>query len=158
MADSSSSAGPSSSSAGVSSDVSSSVGGGGRRLAVRTSTQADYVVGRDTGYRVLLEVTSAEEMDGRVFRYLASPVTGADPPAVVYDGVCSPSDLEQWPPVDPTPGQFPAFCRRDSVDLVFRSRGQAEDWLTACREELQTLVDSLNRQDRLEAVDEMTFS
>lgn len=157
---SSASPGSSSSSAGSSSSVieSSSSAGGGRSLEIRVSAQRDHVVGRDTGYRLLVEVTAAAEMDGRVFRYMARPVTGASDPDVAYDGVCSPSDLEQWPAGDPTPGEFPPFCRRASVDLVFRSRAVADEWLDACQQELQTLVDSLNRQDRLEAIDTITFS
>lgn len=126
----------------------SSIGGGPRRLTATVHTQADFVVNRDTGYRVQVAV-AAENMDAHVFRYLYEPPTGPNPPAVRYDGVCSPTDLAQFPAGDPRPDAFPAWCRRDSVDLVFRSTAEAADMILVLREELQTLVDSLNRMDAL---------
>lgn len=137
---------------------SSSTTGDGRRLTVSISTQKDFVVNRDTGYRITVAVTEAVGLDANVFRYLYQPPAGGNAPAVRYDGVCSPSDLAEFPAGDPLPDAFPAWCRRDSVDLVFRSTAEAEDVIATLRDELQTLIDSLNRSDLLLVTDVAVFT
>lgn len=140
----------SSSSSGLSSDSSSaSVVSGARRLTVTVSTQASFRTGRDTGIRTVIAVATADNMPSDVFRYMAQPVTDSNPAAVAYDGVCSPADLEEFPVGDPDPAQFPPFCRRNVVDLVFRSSTQADEMRSAILYELQALVDTLNRMDTL---------
>lgn len=138
------------------SDSSSSTGGG-RRLTVSISTQKDFVINRDTGYRVVAAVTEAVGLNANVFRYLYLPPAGVNEPAVRYDGVCSPSDMAEFPAGDPLPDAFPAWCRRDGVDLVLRSSAEATDMIATLKDELQTLIDSLNRSDLLETTDVAVF-
>lgn len=122
---------------------------GGRSLSLSVSTQKDFVINRDTGYRVVVAVTQATGMDANIFRYSYQPPAAGNAASVRYDGVCSPSDMEEFPAGDPDPDAFPAWCRRDSVDLVFRSTREAEETIAVIKEEAQTLVDSLNRSDTL---------
>lgn len=135
----------------------SSSTGGVRRLTVSIATQDKFVVNRDTGYRVTVTATAADEMSADVFRYLYQPPAGGNEPAVRYDGVCSPADMAEMPAGDPLPNAFPAWCRRNSVDLVLRSSSEADDMIATIKEELQTLVDSLNRMDQLLVTDVATF-
>lgn len=141
-----------------SSSSSASAESGTRRLEYLFEHQKNYTVGRDTGFRFKITITNAVDMPSEVFRYLQDPITSTEDPAVKYNGVCSPTDLETFPAGDPETGAFPPWCRRREVDMVLKSRAEALDLQEVILEELQRLVDSLNRQDVLIAADAGTIS
>ena len=128
-----------------------------RGVSLTRSAQTPYAGKRFHGVRFTVMAHSAVLMDNEVFLYLrgtVNPETGAL--ADRFSNVCSPPDMAEYP-IDGPVGQ-PPFYRRSTVDLVFRSRAEAEDCWVAIQAEVQSLIDSLNRLDTLDLVDEVHLS
>jgi hypothetical protein len=133
-----------------SSSSSSSIGNptDGRGLYLRRYVQTPYTSPIITGFRFKVVVYGANLMPNTIFRYAREALNARDGTyRLAFDGVCSPSDLEDFPEEAPIVGIFPEFCRLDYVDLVFRSQSLAEDTWNIIIEETSNLVKTLNTMD-----------
>lgn len=133
-----------------SSSSSSSIGSptDGRGLYLRRYAQTPYTSQSITGFRFKVVAYGANLMPNTIFRYAREALNARDGTyRLAFDGVCSPSDLEEFPEEAPIVGVFPEFCRLDYVDLVFRSQSLAEDAWNIILEEVSNLVKTLNTMD-----------
>lgn len=103
-----------------------------------------------SAYRIRIEVEQATDMDDRVFLYRRDPInphTGET--RDTFFTVCSPVDMEDFPPEDPDPAKQYPFFRRNWVELDFRATGPAEEFWQLVQRELNTLIFALNRLEQL---------
>jgi len=105
------------------------------------------------GYRVLLSVTTAVDMDAEVFLYRRDPPTFNRPVAGnTFLTVCSPVDMTEYPIGDPdTELRYPYF-RASAVELDFRSLEQAQKFLSDATAAICGLITNLDRLDALTAL------
>lgn len=102
------------------------------------------------GFRLKIYASDAVGMSEKVFRYLERPLRpGQSDRVAVFDGVCSPADLEEMPEDASRLNEEPAWLRLDVVDLVFRSRHDLAAAKTDIVDAVAALVDTLNLMDDL---------
>lgn len=115
-----------------------------------------YVANQIDGVRVRIDADDAVDVTTKVFAYITLPLdpqTGER--AAVFDHVCSPADLEEYPADVPIPGVTPEWLRLDYVDVIVRSWDEAVDLITQVKSDLKSLCATLNIMDTvtpLEAV------
>ena len=136
-----------------SSSSSSSIGDPlyGRGVWLRRLVQTKYTSNTIDGFRFKVVAYGGNLMPNTIFRYGREAMNAREGAyRLAFDGVCSPSDIEEFPEEAPLVGVYPEFCRLDYVDLVFRSQAQAEDAWTAILEEVRHLVNTLNVMDQIQ--------
>lgn len=109
------------------------------------------------GYAFRLRVTTKDAvmMPAHIFIHeqrLADPAVLDVAEDFVY--VASPFDVTIYPTTAPTPGQYPAYFRKDQVDIVLPSTAAAEAAWAAIRDAVYVLVDAYDRLDTLTVVEE----
>lgn len=116
----------------------------------RQASGLAYVPNRGEGFRLRITATNAVNMPAEIFlhqRTVLDPHTNEL--AEEFLCICSCFDLTIYPANAPDPQQFPQFYRTDTIDIVVASQAMAEEAWTAIYEEVCTLVESLNKLDRL---------
>lgn len=134
------------------SSSSSSVGSPttGRGIYLKRFTQTTVNNSLISGFRFKVVAHDGNEMTNSIFRYQREALNARDGTyRLVFDGVCSPPDIEEFAENEPAVGVFPEFCRLDYVDLVFRSQAVAEEAWTILVEEVANLVVTLNKMDEV---------
>ena len=114
-----------------------------------------YTAPYQDSIRLRVVITNSNGMTTKVFRYRALPLQPDDPNATLelhFDGVCSPVDLVEMPEDAPLQGADPPWARLDYVDLLFRSRRDALEALTAIKGELTALVEAMEDSDNLSSM------
>ena len=117
--------------------------------------QSRCLVNRDDGIRLRVEASSAEGLPDKIFAYQllpTSPVTMAR--AGVFDHVCSPTDLEEYPEDAPLAHQQPAWFRLSYVDVLVRSWAAVQLHRQHLHDDVAVLLTTLNRMDDLEFASE----
>lgn len=95
-----------------------------------------YVVNRIDGIRIRIEVSEAVGMTDKIFAYLMAPTNPTTlEKAGVFDHVCSPSDLAEYPEDAPIENSRPGWFRLNYVDLHVRSREEADDFLALVKQD-----------------------
>jgi hypothetical protein len=119
---------------------------------VKLTWQISRYYASDTdGIRVRIEATDANLMPNKIFAYLMLPIkAGADNRAGMFDHVCSPADLEDYPEDEPVSGARPAWFRLDYVDVLLRSREEVDDFVRAVQYDVAALKTALDRVETLE--------
>lgn len=108
------------------------------------------------GFRMTVTVTDGLRMDAEVFRFRSLPVQpGQEDSIGVFDGVCSPADLEEFPIDEPLENADPPWFRKAVLDLVFRSRAEVDAAWDTIRNEIAALVETLDIMDNLEDEEEV---
>lgn len=113
-------------------------------------------------YRITLRASDAVLMPNELFRYTIAPV-GVSPvdgtqlpigaqawggPGVgVFDGVCTPPDLDEFPINEPALGGIPPYYRSAVLDLLFRSYETAQETFAAIETGIARLIRALNDHD-----------
>lgn len=122
----------------------------GRGIYLKRFTQTTVNNNLISGFRFKVEAHDGNDMPNTIFRYQREALNARDGTyRLVFDGVCSPADIEEFAEEEPTVGVFPEFCRLDYVDLVFRSQSVAEEAWTILVEEVANLVVTLNKMDEV---------
>jgi hypothetical protein len=97
-----------------------------------------------------IETLDANNMSAAIFRYIKGPFNGNyGAYQEDFDGVCSPSDLEEFPIDAPAAGSNPAWFRKDYVDLVFRSQTTAEETWDKIVSDVTILIKTLDVMDNI---------
>jgi hypothetical protein len=123
----------------------------GRGIWLRRLVQTKYVSNTIDGFRFKVVTYGANLMPETIFRYAREALNAREGGyRLAFDGVCSPSDIEEFPEEAPLVGVYPEFCRLNYVDLVFRSQAEAEETWTALLEEVGHLVNTLNVMDDIQ--------
>lgn len=108
-----------------------------------------------SAFRLRIEIEEAIDMDDRVFLYQREPVNPHTNDYLdSFVTICSPVDMEEFPPEEPDPDKQYPFFRRNYVELDFRATSQAEEAFNLIREELNVLVIALNRLEQLHVAEE----
>ena len=124
----------------------------GRHVRISWSFN-EYFVGTVDGLRIRIEASEAANMPNKIFAYQLVPAGPADAePIGMFDHVCSPSDLQEYPEDEPVPTVRPAWFRLAYVDLLLRSRAEVDDLLHG------VLQDVAGLKAALDAVDDITAS
>lgn len=124
-----------------------------RGVLLTPKFQTHFVPNQIDGFRITVQLSQARLMPAKLFRYREIPIQpGQTARHGVFDGVCSPADLEEFPEDAPQTNADPPWYRRDSVDLVFRSRVEADEALGSIQADITILIDSLNAMDHLETL------
>lgn len=137
-----------------SSSVSSSIGNPqyGRGIFVRRYAQTKYNNEAIEGFRFKAVAYGGNDMPNKIFRYGREALNAREGSyRLAFDGVCSPSDLEEFPEDAPLVNSYPEFCRLDYIDLVFRTQEEAEETWTVLVSEISNLVNTLNAMDGITA-------
>ena len=120
-------------------------------VKLRKLVQTKYVINNVDGFRMKIEAYDANRMSNAIFRYLRGPM-GAHSPIYPddFDGVCSPSDLEEFQEEEPYAGANPAWFRLSTVDLVFRSQTTADEAWDMIVKDVSVLVSTLDIMDSIQ--------
>jgi hypothetical protein len=136
-----------------------------RGVRIWQQMQNHWADGVVDAFRFTMVVTDGNLMPNEVFRYEPLPpgfkcdqplpvVVGpqgpqADGTCAVFTGVCSPVDIADLPVGGPAPGANPPYFRLNFVDLLFRTRKEAEDISKEIMEDVARLIRSLNANEVL---------
>lgn len=139
-----------------------------RGVRLYVQMQDDLQQGVVDGFRFTITAVDAVLMPNEIFRYMTapvgvSPVSGTTLPIGVqagpyasgvgiFDGVCSPPDLEEFPVGVPDVSGVPPYFRLAVVDLLLRSRAEAVEAFRAIEDDVNRLIRSMNSNDVLGAV------
>lgn len=119
-------------------------------IKLKKFVQTSYVINNIDGFRMKIETLSANNMNSAIFRYIKGPFNGnSGNYQEDFDGVCSPSDLEEFPIDAPAAGANPAWFRKDYVDLVFRSQTTAEETWDKIVSDVTILIKTLDVMDNI---------
>lgn len=123
----------------------------GRHITL-TPEVSPYTDESQSTVRLRITATSGFGMPNEVFAYLERPlIAGAQATEGVFSHVCSPVDLEDFPINAPAANALPPWYRADRVDLLFRSRSQAEAAREAIFAGVENLILALDKLDTLQA-------
>jgi hypothetical protein len=104
-----------------------------------------YIENNVDGVRVRIVADSADLMPTKIFAYQLLPVKpGAEEPIGMFDHVCSPVDLEEFPEDAPLLNSRPQWFRLDYVDVLLRSREETREFINAVVEDVKILKDTLD--------------
>lgn len=119
-------------------------------IKLKKFVQTSYVINNIDGFRMKIEALNANNMSSAIFRYIKSPFNGnSGSYQEDFDGICSPSDLEEFPIDDSAAGANPAWFRKDYVDLVFRSQTTAEETWNKIVSDVTILIKTLDVMDNI---------
>jgi hypothetical protein len=120
-----------------------------RRIKLTWQVSRYYAYSTD-GIRVRIEASDANLMPEKIFAYQLMPVGAAEAERVgVFDHVCSPSDLEEYPEDEPTTSLRPAWFRLNYVDVLLRSRTEIDGFIKDVTADVQSLKEVLDVADQL---------
>jgi len=132
------------------------------RYAIRlTLKRHDGVLSGDGGgFRAQIQADQPVGLDdAAVFAYLACSTAPGSPQQVgVFDHICTPTDLAEFPIGAPREDTVPPWFRMDVVDLVFRSRIEVLEFWDDVQDRVKLLVDACESQDRLDHAESVVIS
>ena len=118
-------------------------------IKLKKLVQTKFTTNNVDGFRMRIEAYSANLMSNSIFRYIRGPVNSQAIQIDEFDGVCSPSDLEEFNQDSPAQGANPAWFRKNYVDLVFRSQHAAKDAWNLIVSDVRILVSTLDIMDTI---------
>lgn len=129
-------------------------------ITLNPAVQSNFTFGSVTGFRFTVTATSPVGLpDAGIFRYLAIPLQPTDTVQhAEFDGVCSPVDMAEFPLTAPALNANPAWFRLSTLDLLFRTRAEAEDALQSLYSEVQILLNSYDLTTQLNSLTSVTFT
>lgn len=123
-----------------------------RGVLLLPAFQKHYVPNQIDGFRMTITASQPRDMPSKIFRYREIPIQPGQAARLGhFAGVCSPADLEEYPEDAPHTNADPPMYRLAAVDMVFRSRAEAEAAWADIQSEVEILVATLNTMDVLEA-------
>lgn len=109
-----------------------------------------YVANNTDGIRVRIEADAATLMPTKIFAYQLLPVRpGASEPVGMFDHICSPVDLEEYPEDAPLLNSRPQWFRLNYVDVLLRSREETREFINSVVEDVKILKDTLDITENL---------
>jgi len=123
-----------------------------RSITLDVQMQNHYSLNVIDGFRIFGTITAVDSFPStKLFRYERIPPTTPGGPIEtdMFNGVCSPVDLQEFPEDDPFPNANPPYFRLDFFDLVFRTRELAMEAYEAILDDLGRLIRSQNAMDIL---------
>jgi hypothetical protein len=134
----------------LSDSASAGVPDGGRKIRVKRYQVYDVDYLYFSAYRMRMEIVEAVGMDTRCFLYRRDPVDPYTGDVTdTFFSVCSPVDMEEYPPGEPDPDKAYPFFRQSFVELDFRATSVAMAAEQLIVSELNVLVQALDRLEDL---------
>jgi hypothetical protein len=97
------------------------------------------------GIRIRITADSANLMPTKIFAYQLLPLKPGEAERVgAFDHVCSPVDLEEYPEDEPIANSRPAWFRLNYVDVLLRSRAEAQAFIKEVVEDVRRLKNTLD--------------
>jgi hypothetical protein len=113
-------------------------------------TVSRYDINDIDGIRIRMEATESTNMPTKVFAYQMLPVRpGGTEQVATFDHVCSSVDLQEYPEDEAVANSRPAWLRLDYVDVMVRSREEANEFINNVLEDVQILKNTLDIADNL---------
>jgi hypothetical protein len=113
-------------------------------------TVSRYDINDIDGIRIRMEATESTNMPTKIFAYQMLPVRpGGTERVATFDHVCSSVDLEEYPEDEAIANSRPAWLRLDYVDVMVRSREEANEFINNILEDVQLLKNTLDIADDL---------
>lgn len=113
----------------------------------------------DHYYRLVVTVQTAVDIDENIFLYVGLPLRpGAEDREAIFQGVCSPKDMVDWPATDPLPNAEPPWCRHNRVDLLLPSLYELNKTWDLLQEEIDTLCLTMGNLEVLTESEVVGFS
>lgn len=121
-----------------------------RRIKLTWQVSRYYANSTD-GIRVRITASDANLMPNKIFAYQLMPIGSADAERVgMFDHVCSPVDLEEYPEDEPVATLRPAWFRLAYVDVLLRSRTEVDAFIRDVTADVQSLKEVLDVADDLQ--------
>lgn len=115
--------------------------------------ESRYIANKIDGIRIRIEATNAANMPAKIFAYQLLPMKPSTGEQVgAFDHICSPIDLEEYPEDSPIENVRPGWYRLDYIDVLVRSRHEADNFLAVVRADVRSLIGTLNIMDEIEPV------
>lgn len=113
-------------------------------------TVSRYDINDIDGIRIRMEATESTNMPTKIFAYQMLPVRpGGSEQVATFDHVCSSVDLQEYPEDEAIANSRPAWLRLDYVDVMVRSREEANEFINNILEDVQILKNTLDIADNL---------
>lgn len=133
--------------------VESSSDDAGARSITLAKAASRYIYNEIDGIRVRIQAIEAVGMTTKVFAYLMAPT---NPTTLEKKGtfshICSPTDLAEYPADAPVENSVPGWFRLNYVDILVRSRQEADDFIECVFNDVLALKLSLNKQEIVETI------
>ncbi len=121
-----------------------------RRIKLTYAFQRDFVANVHDVFRLTIAASDGHLMPNAIFAYLQEPLQPGEAEMVdVFDHVCSPVDLQDYPVNAPRVNAVPPWFRCDSVDIEVPTREQGLEALHAIVGDVTSLVFGMNAADVL---------
>lgn len=120
----------------------------------RLQPERTFTANRGDTFRIKIYAENAEGLPNEIFLFektLVDPET--ETTADHFVTVCSPYDLTIYAANAPTEGQFPAFFRKSSIDVLVANSAMAEHVWTSVRGAVDELIAAMDRLDVLVEVE-----
>lgn len=127
-----------------------------KRIKLTRYESTDVNVHYISAYRLKVVASDAEGLENRVFlfrRDAINPYTSEATDSFV--AICSPVDMDHYPPAEPDPAKEYPFFRMDTVEVDFRSTATAEDVWSIIKKEVCILLEGLDRLEILNLKEEV---
>ncbi len=112
------------------------------------------IVKTSDGFNIRVVASDASGISNKIFRYMRHPLNPNDASKQdKFDGVCSPSDIEDFPENAPFGYIDPKFFRLNYADLVLETLAEAEDFREVVVEEVESLKLTYDMLDTFDDVD-----
>lgn len=109
-----------------------------------------YVANNVDGIRVRIEADQAALMPTKIFAYQLLPIKpGESEPVGMFDHICSPVDLEEFPEDAPLIHSRPQWFRLNYVDVLLRSREETREFINSVVEDVKILKDTIDITEEL---------
>ena len=129
-------------------------------ITLRTEFSFPVPDSQSGGFRVRITASNPVGLaDAAIFAYVAQPVVPGEAERVgMFDHICTPADLEEYPINAPYDDAVPPWFRTTVVDLVFRSRAECLETRDDIYGRVGLLLEALAKQECLVDVETITLT
>jgi len=121
-----------------------------RGITLEIEAQVVYKSNLGSGYRNKITATNGTNIDNEIFRYTRTINDfQANTTTDVFEGICSPEQLESLPLNAPNPDDPNQYFRLAVIDLIFETRALADDGIAAIKSDVAKLIKAMNINDDL---------
>ena len=128
-------------------------------ITITPSVTNGYILNYDDGYRLTIAASNPVNFDGNIFLFLVQPLqAGQTVPSAIFQKICSPRDIAQYPIGQPLPNSNPGWFRTNSFTVDFDNSEDVTTTIGYAYIMVQELLDAMAANDELVAQTPMTFT
>lgn len=130
-----------------------------RSITITPYVTSSYVLRYGDGYRMRIDASNAVGLDEHIFLFLVQPlVPGQTTPTAMFQKICSPRDLVQYPVGDPLADSNPAWFRANSFTVDFDTAAEVDDTINYTYIQVQELLNAMADNDSLTTLGPIVIS